>query len=193
MNLPNCLSLLRIILVPFFILLLFRGNYPGAVIILIVGGLTDFLDGVLARSLNQITKLGSYLDPIGDKFFLISSFIALTIIRSPDSGNRLMPLWLTTIVLSRELIVLLGALIILALVKKSDRSITATSKTATFCQVFTVGLIVLSLAFPLLSLIVWKIDFLQLFVWLTAIFTSISGLQYIYRGARMLISKDDRG
>lgn len=188
MNLPNCLSLLRILLVPFYITLLFRGNYQGAVILVIVGGLTDFLDGVLARALNQITKLGSYLDPIADKLFLISSFIALMIIRSPNTGNRLIPLWLTTIVLSRELIILLGALIILAFVKKPDRSVTAASKTATFFQMFTVGFIILSLAFPGFSFIVLKIDFLKLFIWLTAIFTSISGYQYVHRGVKMLIS-----
>ncbi len=193
MNLPNCLSLLRILLVPFYIILLFRGNYQGAVILLIVGGLTDFLDGVLARALNQITKLGSYLDPIGDKLFLISSFIALTIIGSPNTEDSLIPLWLTTIVLSRELIILLGALIILAFVKKPDRSVTAASKAATFFQMFTVGFIVLSLAFPGLSFIVLKIDFLKLFIWLTAIFTSISGYQYVHRGVKMLILKDDRG
>ncbi|UCD84480.1 MAG: CDP-alcohol phosphatidyltransferase family protein [Deltaproteobacteria bacterium] len=193
MNLPNCLSLLRIILIPFFIILLFRGNYQLAVILLVVGALTDFLDGVLARSLNQITKLGTYLDPIGDKLFLISSFTALTIIRSPDSGNQLLPIWLTALVLSRELIVLLGSLIIFYSINEPDRSVTALSKTATFFQMFTVGFVVLSLAFPGLILIVYKVDFLELFIWLTVIFTVISGYQYVHRGVRMLIAGGNKG
>jgi cardiolipin synthase (CMP-forming) len=77
MNIPNFLSLLRIILVPVIVIFLIQGSYAKALIVFVISGLTDALDGAVARLLNKQTKLGSFLDPLADKILLSTSFIAL--------------------------------------------------------------------------------------------------------------------
>ncbi len=101
MNIPNFLSLLRIILVPVIVIFLIQESYTKALITFTVAGLTDIIDGTLARTLNQQTKLGSFLDPIADKILLSTSFVTLSVF-------GLIPSWLTVIVISRDFIILLG-------------------------------------------------------------------------------------
>src|SRR5258707_3256638 len=93
---PNQLTFLRLGFLPFFIITIHYDRYGLALAILIVAGLTDGLDGILARSLNQKTALGAYLDPIADKLSLSSSFAGLAL-------NRKISLWLWTLVLSRDI------------------------------------------------------------------------------------------
>ncbi len=105
MNIPNLITLLRIILVPVVVILLIQGSFLKALMVFIVAGLSDALDGFLARVLNQQTALGAYLDPIADKALLASTFITLSVL-------HVIPGWLTVIVISRDLIILLGILIL---------------------------------------------------------------------------------
>ncbi|MEK6654814.1 MAG: CDP-alcohol phosphatidyltransferase family protein, partial [Thermodesulfobacteriota bacterium] len=101
MNIPNLLTLLRIIMVPVIVILLIQGSFLKALIVFIAASLTDALDGFLARVLHQQTVLGSYLDPIADKALLASSFVTLSVL-------HIIPGWLTVIVISRDFIILLG-------------------------------------------------------------------------------------
>src|SRR5258707_7499512 len=103
---PNQLTFLRLGFLPFFIITIHYRRYRLALAILIVAGLTDGLDGILARSLNQKTALGAYLDPIADKLLLSSSFGILAL-------NRKISWWLATLVLSRDIILLTAAAVIL--------------------------------------------------------------------------------
>ena len=80
MNIPNLLTLLRIILSPVIVILLIQGSFFKALIVFIVAGITDALDGFLARVLHQQTVLGAYLDPIADKALLASSFVTLSVL-----------------------------------------------------------------------------------------------------------------
>src|SRR5216117_4078031 len=80
MNLPNALTVLRILLIPFFIGFLTYGHYLWALWTILIAGVTDILDGVIARMANQRTKLGAYLDPLADKLLLTASFITLSIL-----------------------------------------------------------------------------------------------------------------
>src|ERR1700721_2826789 len=96
---PNQLTFLRLGFLPFFIISIHYRRYDIALGILILAGLTDGLDGVLARSLNQKTALGAYLDPIADKLLLSSSFVILAL-------SRKISWWLATIVLSRDALLL---------------------------------------------------------------------------------------
>ena len=105
MNIPNFLSLLRIILVPVFVIFIIQDSYIKALIVFTIAGLTDALDGTLARLLNEQTKLGAFLDPLADKLLLSTSFISLSIF-------GLIPGWLTVIVISRDFIILLGIVIL---------------------------------------------------------------------------------
>src|SRR5437879_12150495 len=93
MNLPNSLTVLRIILIPFFVGFLIYGHYGLALLTLIVAGITDILDGVIARMANQRTKLGAYLDPLADTLLLTSAFVTVSIL-------HLVPTWAAIIVLS---------------------------------------------------------------------------------------------
>ena len=109
MNIPNSLTILRILLIPCYIGLLVYGRFGQALIVLIVAGLTDALDGAIARVKNQYTRLGAVLDPLADKLLLTSGFITLSMI-------HLIPLWVTIIVVSRDLILMLGTAVVFAMV-----------------------------------------------------------------------------
>src|SRR5579864_793671 len=106
---PNQLTFLRLGFLPLFIILVFYRRYTWALGILIVAGLTDSMDGMLARTLHQKTALGAYLDPIADKLLLSSSFVALAL----DGQIRW---WLTILVLGRDVLILITAAVILATV-----------------------------------------------------------------------------
>src|ERR1700730_11366853 len=103
---PNQLTFLRLGFLPFFIISIHYHRYEVALAVLIVAGLTDGLDGLLARSLNQKTVLGSYLDPIADKLLLSSSFVVLAL-------NHKISWWLTILVLGRDILLLTSAAVIL--------------------------------------------------------------------------------
>jgi len=94
------LSVLRLFMVPVFLVLLLTGQFIAALIVLMVASLTDWLDGQIARRFNQITKLGQLLDPAADRLFIFAALIGLTI-----NGN--IPLWLSLIVASRDLMLLI--------------------------------------------------------------------------------------
>src|SRR5262245_29888012 len=101
MNIPNSLTILRILLIPCYIWLLIYGRFDQALIVLLVAGITDALDGAIARMKNQYTRLGAVLDPLADKMLLTSGFITLSMI-------HLVPSWVTILVVSRDVILMLG-------------------------------------------------------------------------------------
>src|SRR5271163_3962209 len=103
---PNQITLLRLGFIPFFLILISYESYKWALLVLVVAGLSDGIDGLLARSLNQRSSLGAYLDPIADKLLLSSSFIILAF-------KKQIAWWLTIIVLSRDVIMIMVAMVIL--------------------------------------------------------------------------------
>ena len=106
LTVPNQLTFLRLGFLPFFIISIFYERYSWALLILVLAALTDGMDGLLARSLNQKTSLGAYLDPIADKLLLSSSFVLLAL----EGQIRW---WLTILVLSRDVLILTTAAVIL--------------------------------------------------------------------------------
>lgn len=101
MNLPNCITLIRVLLVPLFAIFVLNGDYEFAFLVFVIAGVSDGLDGFLARILNQKTRFGALLDPIADKALLITAFIMLAVV-------RLIPSWLTVLVISRDVIIVVG-------------------------------------------------------------------------------------
>jgi len=169
--LPNALTLLRIILVPFFIGTLSYGYYGYSLAIFISAGITDLFDGFLARIKKQKTRIGALLDPIADKALLISSFITLTIL-------GWMPRWLTIIVISRDVILITGNLSIYILTGTLKVSPSILGKLTTNAQI-------LLIAFTLMTVNLRGKPYpLPLLLWLVAILTISSGLHYIYDGLR---------
>jgi cardiolipin synthase len=175
MNIPNFLSLLRIILVPVFVIFLIQDEYYNALIVFVIAGLTDALDGTMARLLNAQTKLGSYLDPIADKLLLATSFVTLAIL-------GIIPGWLTVIVMSRDFIILLGIAILSLMSITFEIKPALIGKATTALQIGTIFFALLDQAVTNDVSYNWN---LALF-WTTALFTVASGLIYIIRGIKII-------
>lgn len=174
MNIPNLLTLLRIILVPIIVIFLIQGSFLNASIAFITAALTDALDGFLARTLGQQTELGAYLDPIADKALLTSSFVTLSVL-------HVIPGWLTVIVISRDIIILLGILVLSMMSISVKIRPTFVSKITTALQLSTVLTVLSDRCFPGYIHEIW----LMALFWLTAIFTIISGLNYMIRSQKL--------
>ena len=175
MNIPNFLSLTRIILVPVFVIFLIQNEYYNALIVFVIAGLTDVLDGAMARLLNAQTILGAYLDPIADKLLLSTSFVTLAIL-------GIIPSWLTVIVISRDFIILLGIAILSLMSVPFKIKPAVISKATTALQLGTIFFTLLHKAITHGLSNNW---ILALF-WLTALFTVASGLVYIIRGIKII-------
>lgn len=144
LTIPNILSFLRIFLVPFFIIAMNSKSYSLAMKIVIIAGLTDSLDGIIARKFNQISKFGVFLDPIADKILLLSIMITFYL-------NKLAPEWFLSVVFTRDLIVAIGWLEAY-LRKKIVIKPTILGKLSNASQVIVFGYILLSTNFALPSL-----------------------------------------
>ncbi len=171
MNLPNSLTVLRILLIPFFIGFLTYGQYRWALWTLLAAGVTDILDGVIARMANQSTKLGAYLDPLADKLLLTSAFVTLSVL-------HLVPGWVAIVVVSRDLIIVAGTLLLHMTQTPIEVVPTVLGKGTTLVQL---SYLVLALA-----LIAIQKDVRELMPLLALMLTLTvaSGLQYVYRGVR---------
>lgn len=110
LTVANQLTLLRLLLIPAFAILLLYGQQGWALVVFVAAGITDGLDGLIARLTNQQTTLGAWLDPAADKLLLITTFVVLSL---PGIGlvNRF-PLWLTILIISRDVVIVLTVAIV---------------------------------------------------------------------------------
>ena len=177
MGLANWLTVLRIVLIPVFVTLLVYRKPGVALVVFAVAALTDLLDGYVARSHGLQSRLGAFLDPMADKLLLTASFVTLTYL-------KVLPFWITAVVISRDMILVVGALLIHMVGGRIYPRPTWAGKAATFFQILTV-LTGLLARFFRLHLGVTVV------VWLAAIFTIASGLQYIAQGVRFLNAATD--
>ncbi|HEX9454341.1 MAG TPA: CDP-alcohol phosphatidyltransferase family protein [Candidatus Binatia bacterium] len=179
LNLPNTLTLLRILTIPFFLEFLAYHRYGEALVVFAIGGVTDFLDGQTARWMNQQTALGAYLDPVADKLLVITSFIMLGAIGG-------IPMWLAVVVVARDILIVTGYGVIHFLVEEPLQvRPTRMGKWSTTLQLLTLALALAVLHAPHL----FSVDVLSLFVGMTALATIFSGCQYLYRGLLWLQKK----
>lgn len=176
MNIANKITILRIFLAPiFFGLALYykpEQDYLRFVALAVFGiaVLTDAVDGFLARFFNQKTALGTIMDPIADKFLLITSFIALTV----WSGSIKLPLWLPIIVVSRDIIIVIGVIVIFLTNGDIKIAPSVLGKLTTFFQMMAI----------ISVLLLYKHSE---YIWILAVtFTLFSGIDYVFRGARQL-------
>src|ERR1700722_12210696 len=137
---PNQITLLRLGFLPIFLSLISYEHYRWASVVLIVAGLSDGIDGLLARRLNQRSSLGAYLDPIADKL-LLSSFIILAF-------KQKIAWWLTIIVLSRDVLILIVAVVVLLISGYRPFPPSVYGKLTTAVQILLVFMVVLSAAYP---------------------------------------------
>ena len=138
LTVPNLISLVRLLLVPVFALLIVRGQDGWAVAVLAVSGASDWLDGVLARRLGQVSRLGQLLDPAADRLFIIVTLLAL-------AWSGVVPWWLLGVLVLRD-VVLAVMLVVLARAGYAPLQVHLAGKAGTFALLY---------AFPLLLLAQW--------------------------------------
>ncbi|MGH7279462.1 MAG: CDP-diacylglycerol--glycerol-3-phosphate 3-phosphatidyltransferase, partial [Candidatus Rokuibacteriota bacterium] len=172
MGLANSLTILRILLIPVFVSLLVYGRPGAALVVFMVAALTDLLDGWVARIQGSQSRLGAFLDPMADKLLLVASFVTLTYL-------KVLPFWITAVVISRDVMLVVGTLLVYVVGGRIHPRPTRAGKIATFFQVLTVlsGLAARDFTLPLAP---------DVFMWLAALFTVVSGLQYLGQGMRYL-------
>jgi cardiolipin synthase (CMP-forming) len=172
LNIPNFFSIARILLVPVFIILLINREYGWGLLIFLLAAVSDALDGLFARILHQRTVLGAYLDPAADKLLSASAYVTLAIL-------DLIPSWLAVLVISRDVIISVGFLILFISSYKMEILPTKVSKWTTGFQFCTIPGALLTNIFSGMP------NFVLIFlIWGTAIGTIFSGLQYIGKGIR---------
>lgn len=172
---PNQLTLLRLIFVPFIIINIVAHNWTWALGLLVAAGVSDGLDGWMARALNQQSRLGEYLDPIADKLLLSTLFLVLSIVQQ-------IPWRYTILVFSRDLSILLTSAVLYATIGLRDFRPSVFGKINTFAQIVTILFVVLYNVYGA----IWIFWCRRLGLYTTFAFTLVSGLHYIFLvGARI--------
>jgi cardiolipin synthase len=175
-NLPNFLTLLRIVAIPIFLILLESFRYLDALLVFVAAGITDGLDGAIARLTHTKTTLGAYLDPAADKLLLVSAFIALGFMHE-------VPRWLVVLVISRDVVIVLGYFLLFVMTQKTMAvEPSVIGKASTALQLLAISVVLVSLVRP--GLVVAPIEETVFLV--TGAVTAFAGLQYMYRGLAWL-------
>jgi cardiolipin synthase (CMP-forming) len=165
---PNQLTLLRMIFVPFIVIHLVEGRYLWALVVFVIAGFSDGLDGLLARTLHQQTLLGQYLDPIADKLLLSTIFLVLSILRK-------IPWKFTVLVFSRDISILAASAVLFAIAGLRNFRPSIFGKANTVSQIAAVFFVLLFEIRPMRWIWIARTEFLRA----TFFFTIISALHYV--------------
>ncbi len=174
----NQLTLLRMLLIPAFVILVLYGHLGWALVVFATAGLTDALDGLIARRSGQKTRLGAWLDPMADKLLLVSTFVVLTV---PNLGlaNQL-PIWLTVLIISRDVgIVLTVAVVNLAIGPRTFRP-------SVFGKIATATYIVTAVVAMFFNYRGHASSIVHVFVYASLAITIVSALHYMWYAARII-------
>ena len=183
---PNFLTLLRMGITPFIVLAIFDHDFRLALLILAVAGVTDVLDGWIARRFDVRSMVGAYLDPIADKLLVTVTYVTLTI----DTGQAVVvPLWLTILALFRDFLISFMAVFLYVVQHIRQFPPTKLGKATMLAHVATVGVVLVANAYWLPSWIP-KVCFYASFV-----LVILSGFGYIYRTSRLIeaMHRNDAG
>jgi cardiolipin synthase (CMP-forming) len=172
---PNQITFLRLGFLPLFLILILYEKYAWALLALVFVAGTDTIDGLLARRLNQKSALGAYLDPIADKLLLSSSFIVL-------SMEKKIPWWLTIMVLSRDILMLIVAAVILIIQGYRPFPPSLLGKATTFFEIGLVFFALLHAAYPNPSFEI-LVGYL---IYTVSVLVTVSGFHYSFVVARRL-------
>ncbi|RLL52733.1 CDP-alcohol phosphatidyltransferase family protein [Mariprofundus sp. EBB-1] len=178
LNIPNLLTLARILITPFIIYAILEHQAVLALILMAAAGVTDMLDGAIARYFNQRSTVGAYMDPLADKLLLISTIVTLYFIDH-------LPLYLFLAVIFRDLIIVVGAIAYEMVTHKLEMQPSIASKVTTFLQI--------TLVLAVLSDMAWQFpgqNVLEMSILLTFTFTCISGLQYMVVWMRKAVTDE---
>ena len=169
MTIPNIHTFTRILLTPLLMWFLVRRRLNEALLVFFIAGMTDGLDGLIARLFHQKSKIGAILDPLADKFLLVSSFLILGYL-------TLIPWWLVGVAVGRDVVIVLGTTVLFVLGFRVEVLPTVLGKLTTLTQLLSV---LLALSSSLLSLPPWNH---QLVFVITAALSAASGVQYVRKG-----------
>jgi cardiolipin synthase len=172
--LPNFVSLLRLVAAPFVVWLLYNRSFRAALFVLLAAGLTDWLDGYAARKLGASGQMGVIIDPLADKALLVTVFVSMGLL-------GLVPFWLFVTVSTRDIVIVVGTLLLRLLRNRRKFVPSMVGKVSTFFQILLAMLALVYAIFPI-SLFAWLKG---TGVLLTAIFTLLSGLGYVRQGIQM--------
>jgi cardiolipin synthase len=148
---PNLLTVFRMVLIPVFVSLLFYQRFVLALAVFISAGVTDGLDGLLARRFNQKSQLGTILDPIADKLMLVTAFVVLSmrsVFPQPLPSHLPVPFWVTVAVISRDVFILVGAAAINIVTGFRGFRPSILGKINTVVQIFAIGAIIFAASVP---------------------------------------------
>ena len=173
LNLANRITMGRIILIPFFIAAIIYSRRDLALILFFLAIASDALDGYIARTQNQKTRLGTFLDPLADKMLLVSAFICLSIFKTVPQELRFPP-YVPIIIISRDALIVLGSIIIYVLAGDINIRPSWSGKVTTFFQMLTIVSVLAQFKY---SYIIWNA---------AVVMTIISGIGYLLVGSRLL-------
>ncbi len=173
LNIPNTITAVRLVMTPVMVLLLLDRAFLSALLVFVFAAATDGLDGLLARALKQQTALGSYLDPLADKAMLCSAYIVLAAMEE-------IPAWVTVVVISRDVLIIIGAAIVTLFKGTFMARPTIVSKLTTVLQILTVFAVLLDKSVPIPA------GALEATFWGVTALTTASGLHYVFVGLHIL-------
>ncbi len=177
LTLPNFITLMRMAIVPFFVIAVAEGDFRLALWTLIVAGLTDALDGWMARRFDMESVVGAYLDPIADKLLLVTAYVTLTI---PMGQAVVIPVWLTILALFRDFFIMVVVLVLYLVEDIRSFPPSVLGKATTFMHIVTIGVVLLA------NLTVLPLWVPALCFYTSFILVILSGFNYIYRSSRFI-------
>lgn len=177
LTVPNFITLLRMGMVPFLVLAVSNKNYQLALWIFILAGLSDALDGYLARRMDMQSLIGAYLDPIADKMLITVAYIVLTI---PQGQEVVIPLWLTILALFRDFVIMLVAGVLYLVEGLREFPPSVLGRATTFSQVVTVAIVLLANVTEVPTLIPTACFYISF------ILVILSAFNYSYRVSRFV-------
>jgi cardiolipin synthase (CMP-forming) len=178
MTIPNYITLMRLLLVPFVVWSLLTGQQIAAFVAFVVAGASDGVDGYIARKFNMRSKLGSYIDPIADKLLLVSVFLVL-------GYQAILPIWLVSIVVLRDALIVSGVILASVMGRPVEMRPLYVSKANTAAQIVLAGIALMLLALNMQSH--WSLPILQMIV---AGLTAASTAAYLVQWLRHMTDDD---
>jgi cardiolipin synthase len=176
-TLANIVTASRMMLIPVFVTFIFYQRFTAALIIWVIAGLTDLLDGFLARKLHQSTSLGVILDPMADKLLLVTAFVVLSM---PYFEFQPIPFWLTTVVISRDVFIVVGALMMFITTGFRRFRPSLPGKLNTLVQLSLIT------TFLVVNMLGDHTQYLLPLYYLTLAMAIVSGIHYIFHATRLL-------
>ena len=175
---PHAITFLRLIAAPVLAWLILQGRFREAAVLVLLAGITDWLDGFTARKLGISGRLGVIFDPVADKVLLVTLFFALTV-------AGLIQFWLFCLVMGRDLVIVGGALLLRRFRGIREFTPSMLGKESTFFQIVFVLLVLAYQLLPIEFLLWLRV----MAFWVTALFTTFSGIEYVRLGIRLTARK----